>query len=405
MLKRFGNIILLLLVAVNAVAESFTIGDYQYTTLSDPTTVSVIVFQNQSTIKSISIPEEVTYNNVKYTVTVIGNNAFYECSKVTDISLPSTITTIRVSAFYKCQKITSITIPSLVNDISYAAFEYTGELKTILFEGVTAPSLTKKLSHIRLDLDLHVLSTAAKESFESNSNWTNSLHAITVDGVSIAEGTNNATTLEKHSGHTADVELTRTINAGGYNSLCLPFAVNAELVEAVFGSDCDIQELTSATIDAGGIDLQFTKRTAMAAGRPYLVKPAATVSNPTFTNVVLTNEVSSTQTTDVDFIGIFSPTDMEASENTLVMGSGSTLHPTAAGTMPGLRGYFLLKTSGAKTAAKKQIRTHFGTTDAATSVENSCTPMENNAHKRLVNGQLHIIRNGVHYNAQGAIIE
>lgn len=383
MLKRFGNIVLLLLVAVNA-TYAFTIGDYVYSIVT-PSSNTVSIKQRTTADKSITtveIPEQVVYDETVYTVIEI-------------VSL----------AFENCSNLQSITIPASINTIYPSAFNNNTSLRTMVYYGSSAIFLSKVLNTGSTSIDLHVLSTAAKESFESNSNWTNSLHAITVDGVSIAEGTNNATTLEKHSGHTADVELTRTINAGGYNSLCLPFAVNAELVEAVFGSDCDIQELTSATIDAGGIDLQFTKRTAMAAGRPYLVKPAATVSNPTFTNVVLTNEVSSTQTTDVDFIGIFSPTDMEASENTLVMGSGSTLHPTAAGTMPGLRGYFVLKTSGAKTAAKKQIRTHFGTTDAATSVENSCTPMENNAHKRLVNGQLHIIRNGVHYNAQGAIIE
>jgi len=383
MLKRFGNIVLLLLVAVNA-NYAFTIGDYVYSIVT-PSSNTVSIKQRTTADKSITtveIPEQVVYDETVYTVIEI-------------VSL----------AFENCSNLQSITIPASINTIYPSAFNNNTSLRTMVYYGSSAISLSKVLNTGSTSIDLHVLSTAAKESFESNSNWTNSLHAITVDGVSIAESTNNATTLEKHSGHTADVELTRTINAGGYNSLCLPFAVNAELVDEVFGSDCDIQELTSATIDAGGIDLQFTKRTAMAAGRPYLVKPTATVSNPTFTNVVLTNEVSSTQTTDVDFIGIFSPTDMEASENTLVMGSGSTLHPTAAGTMPGLRGYFVLKTSGAKTAAKKQIRTHFGTTDAATSVENSCTPMENNAHKRLVNGQLHIIRNGVHYNAQGAIIE
>ena len=143
----------------------------------------------------------------------------------------------------------------------------------------------------------------------------------------------------------------------------------------------------------------------MAAGKPYLLKPATTISNPSFTNVVLTDHVSSITTTDVDFIGIFSPETMTADENTLVMGSGNALHPTTDGTMNGLRGYFVLKTSGAKTAAKKQIRTHFGTQETPTGIEAVETNSNIESCKMIINGQLHIIRNGVHYNAQGTKIE
>jgi len=390
--------------------ESFAIGDLQYTIrTSAPTTVSVKRNPSitESTITSVNIPAEVTYNNVVYTVTHVSPNAFYNCSKLKDVKLPSTLLSISVNAFRECGKLPSLTIPASVAEIASNAFYYDTELTQMFFEGSVAPILNSVLSFVRSDLVLNVLSTTAKESF-LNSKWRESVasdDAIVVTPIEINEAIDNSSILEQHAGHTADVVLTRTIRSEGYNSLCLPFALSAEQVQATFGDDCEIQELSSASVTSEGIDMQFTSCTAIEAGHAYLVKPKATVTNPTIQNVVLTDNVVPTETADVDFIGIFSPTAITASDNTLILGAGNTLHPTASETMNGLRGYFVLKSSCAKAAAKKQIKMSFNSANTTTDMSSVSSAQGLLIRKQIINGQLHIVRGEIHYNAQGMKIE
>ena len=51
----------------------------------------------------VVIPSSVTYNNVVYDVTSIGGSAFYRCSGLTSIDIPSSVTSIRIDAFYGCR--------------------------------------------------------------------------------------------------------------------------------------------------------------------------------------------------------------------------------------------------------------------------------------------------------------
>ena len=65
----------------------------------------------------VVIPEEVTFNGQTYTVTAIGDNAFYNYDNkylITGITLPNTITSIGDNAFYSCSYLKEITIPNSV---------------------------------------------------------------------------------------------------------------------------------------------------------------------------------------------------------------------------------------------------------------------------------------------------
>ena len=70
------------------------------------------------------IPAEIvipsTYN--AKTVTSIGEWAFYNCTGLTNITIPESVTTIENSAFYGCSGLTSITIPDSVTSIGENAF-------------------------------------------------------------------------------------------------------------------------------------------------------------------------------------------------------------------------------------------------------------------------------------------
>ena len=70
------------------------------------------------------------YNGKK--VTSIGESAFYNCSKLTSITIPNSVTTIGESAFYNCTSITSITIPNSLTTLFYNTFCHCSSLTSIV---------------------------------------------------------------------------------------------------------------------------------------------------------------------------------------------------------------------------------------------------------------------------------
>ena len=80
---------------------------------------------------SVVIPGNVTYNGITYSVTGIGDYAFYNCYGLTSITIPNSVTSIGYSAFYGCTSLTSITIPNSVTSIGAQAFRYCSSLTSV----------------------------------------------------------------------------------------------------------------------------------------------------------------------------------------------------------------------------------------------------------------------------------
>jgi hypothetical protein len=81
--------------------------------------------------KNIKITK-VTFDGVSK-VTTIGANAFYKCTSLTSIIIPSSVTTIGEDAFQYCISLTSIILPSSVTTIGEGAFQYCITLTSISF--------------------------------------------------------------------------------------------------------------------------------------------------------------------------------------------------------------------------------------------------------------------------------
>ncbi len=75
-----------------------------------------------SNLSTVVIPSTVVNNGTTYTVTSIGNSAFYWCSGLTSVEIPSSVTSIGDEAFYGCSGLTAIQIPSSVTSIGEWAF-------------------------------------------------------------------------------------------------------------------------------------------------------------------------------------------------------------------------------------------------------------------------------------------
>ena len=67
----------------------------------------------------ISIPSSVTYESIEYTVTSIGDNAFYLCSNLQSVEIPNSISTIGYAAFDNCTNLYSVIIPNSVSLIVF----------------------------------------------------------------------------------------------------------------------------------------------------------------------------------------------------------------------------------------------------------------------------------------------
>ena len=59
---------------------------------------------------------------IPYSVTSIGNSAFYKCTGLTSVTIPNSVTSIEAYAFSSCSGLTSIEIPNSVTSIGYQAF-------------------------------------------------------------------------------------------------------------------------------------------------------------------------------------------------------------------------------------------------------------------------------------------
>ena len=126
--------ILLGLVGTRASAYDFEVNGIYYTVTSKTgLTVEVTsYFVNYGVYSgSITIPNSVAYEGKTYSVTRIGEKAFYDCKELTSITLPNSVTSIGEGAFFDCTSLTSIKLPNSLTNIGGNAFNGCSNLTSI----------------------------------------------------------------------------------------------------------------------------------------------------------------------------------------------------------------------------------------------------------------------------------
>jgi len=112
----------------SAVAQTVTQGGLTYTLNTDGYTASVSGYNAATLTAQCTIPATVTYNDAVYTVTAIGNAAFYNCTGLTSVTFAdgSQLDTIGEYAFYGCSSLSTIAFPASLKVIKKDAFSYSG---------------------------------------------------------------------------------------------------------------------------------------------------------------------------------------------------------------------------------------------------------------------------------------
>src|SRR5574344_870177 len=97
------------------------------------TSIGAYAFYSCSALTSVTIPSSVTS---------ISNYVFSNCSKLTSVTIPSSVTSIGLASFISCSALTSVTIPSSVTSIGNMAFANCYALSSMTFMQTTSNTIT-----------------------------------------------------------------------------------------------------------------------------------------------------------------------------------------------------------------------------------------------------------------------
>ena len=120
-MKKLFLLSVLILLPLLASAAAVEINGIYYNLIEKAGQAEVTSNPNKYT-GSVVIPESVVYVGKNYSVTSIGQQAFYHCSSLTSVTIPNSVVSLGKQAFCGCNGLTSVNIPNSVTSIDNQAF-------------------------------------------------------------------------------------------------------------------------------------------------------------------------------------------------------------------------------------------------------------------------------------------
>ena len=137
-LSRLIIMVVICMLSFHAMAYDFSYnyqGKTLYYNITSDNTIEVTYYSSTTDNNYVSgdvvIPSSVTNNGTTYSVTSIGDYAFYLCIELTSVTIPNSVTSIADYAFWGCSGLTSVTIPNSVTSIGEWAFSYCISLTSV----------------------------------------------------------------------------------------------------------------------------------------------------------------------------------------------------------------------------------------------------------------------------------
>ena len=212
------------------------------------------------------------------------------------------------------------------------------------------------------------------------------------------------------------VEVYRNLQAGMYNTICLPFGINT--LKGTLYQGASVLKFVGTEIEkVGGEDmlkllfqeLTFQEADTMVAGVPYLIKPAQDITKPVILSDVFTQDANSVQGTSIKptnslatFHGITSPVEIQEDPKILFLVANNRLATASStGMMMANRAYFEL--ADAQNLPKRSIISIIQPT--LSGIEQIYNYYSTETYKFLYNGTIVIVRDGVMYDIMGVRIK
>ena len=152
----------------------------------------------------------------------------------------------------------------------------------------------------------------------------------------------NSKLLTSNSGQQTAVKLSRKLLANQWNTFCVPFDIDVTDGK-INGIEASVMEYDHTT----GNTMEFKEATQIVAGKAYLIKPSADITDPQFDNVTIKND-DPTVSGDADgysFVGIYNPKTFSGNdqERVLILASEAKFMKVNNGQrMKGMRAYFTI---------------------------------------------------------------
>ena len=152
----------------------------------------------------------------------------------------------------------------------------------------------------------------------------------------------NSKSLTDNNGLQTAVKLSRKLLANQWNTFCVPFDIDIADGK-INGIEASVMEYDHTT----GNTMEFKEATKIVAGKAYLIKPSADITNPQFDNVIIKNvdPAVSGDANGYSFVGIYNPKTFSDSdqERVLILASEAKFMKVKNGKrMKGMRAYFTI---------------------------------------------------------------
>lgn len=178
-----------------------------------------------------------------------------------------------------------------------------------------------------------------------------------------------------------DVQLKRSLTPTQWNTFCVPFTISEDVIAEKFGAGTKVYTFGSMN----GNVMNFKASTTIEAGKPYIVKPANTVVNPTFTgvNIEASAPVKSGENGFYMQGTYGAKTDLTTDGTNLFLGEGNKFFKPAKGStkMKGMRAFFIVPQGTNFAALRANID------GATTAIDELTTVVEQPTDNRIYNLQ------------------
>ena len=160
--------------------------------------------------------------------------------------------------------------------------------------------------------------------------------------LTLNDETDNSGLLTSNNGLQTSVNLSRKLLANQWNTFCVPFDIDI--------ADCKINGIEASVMEydhTTGNTMEFKEATQIVAGKAYLIKPSADITDPQFDNVTIKN-YDPTVSGDADgysFVGIYNPKTFSGNdqERVLILASEAKfMKVNNEQRMKGMRAYFTI---------------------------------------------------------------